>query len=76
MYHLVYQLVILLCIYGSCMILTVDSDYFLKQLQLLDLCNSEVWCSIWGTDWIIKYYLDELRLQRAIKRTVSIWNIL
>jgi hypothetical protein len=23
-----------------------------------------VWCSFWGTDWILKYYLDELRLQR------------
>jgi hypothetical protein len=22
-----------------------------------------VWCSLWGTDWILKYYLDELRLQ-------------
>jgi hypothetical protein len=24
-----------------------------------------VLCSLWGTDWIIKYYLDELRLQRV-----------
>jgi hypothetical protein len=24
-----------------------------------------VWCSLWGTDWILKYYLDELRLQRV-----------
>jgi hypothetical protein len=23
-----------------------------------------VWCSLWGTDWIVKYYLDELWLQR------------
>jgi hypothetical protein len=24
-----------------------------------------VWCSLWGTDWILKYYLDGLQLQRA-----------
>jgi hypothetical protein len=24
-----------------------------------------VWCSLWGTDWILKYYLDELRFQRV-----------
>jgi hypothetical protein len=24
-----------------------------------------VWCCLWGTDWILKYYLDELRLQRV-----------
>jgi hypothetical protein len=23
-----------------------------------------VWCSLWGTDWILKYYLEKLRLQR------------
>jgi hypothetical protein len=23
-----------------------------------------VWCSLLGTDWILKYYLDELQLQR------------
>jgi hypothetical protein len=22
-----------------------------------------VWCSLWGTDWILKYYLDEFQLQ-------------
>jgi hypothetical protein len=31
----------------------------------VDLCNSEVWCSLWGTDWILKYYLDKPRLQRV-----------
>jgi hypothetical protein len=31
-----------------------------------------VWCSLWGTDWILKYYLDELRLQR-VKRTA--WTL-
>jgi hypothetical protein len=24
-------------------------------------------CSLWGTNWILKYYLDELRLQRVKK---------
>jgi hypothetical protein len=47
------------------MILTVNSYYFLKQLQPIDLCNGEVLCFVCGTDWIIKYYLDELRLQKV-----------
>jgi len=25
-----------------------------------------VWCSLWGTDWILKYYLDELRFQTVM----------
>jgi hypothetical protein len=24
-----------------------------------------MWCSLWGTDWILKYHLDKLRLQRV-----------
>jgi hypothetical protein len=43
------------------MILTLNSDYFLKQHQPVDLCNGEVLRSFWGTDWILKCYLDELR---------------
>jgi hypothetical protein len=34
------------CIYGPFMILSVNSDYFLKQRQPVDLCNGEVWCSL------------------------------
>jgi hypothetical protein len=45
------------------MILSVNSDYFLKQGQPVDLCNGEELCFLCGTDWIIKYYVDELRLQ-------------
>jgi hypothetical protein len=30
------------CIYGFCMFLTVNSDYFLKQRYPVDLCNGEV----------------------------------
>jgi hypothetical protein len=47
------------------MIISQSTDYFLKQRQSVDLCNGKVWCSLLGTDWILKYYLDELRLQRV-----------
>jgi hypothetical protein len=47
------------------MILSVISYYFLKQRYPVDLCNGEVSCSLWGTDWILKYCLDALRLQRV-----------
>jgi hypothetical protein len=30
-----------------------------------DICNDEVCCFLCGTDWIRKYYLDELELQRV-----------
>jgi hypothetical protein len=48
------------------MILSASSDYFLKHRQPVDLCNGEVLCFLCGTDWIIKYSLDELRLQVAL----------
>jgi hypothetical protein len=32
------------------MILSVNSDYFLKQHQLVDLCNGEALCFLCGTD--------------------------
>jgi hypothetical protein len=47
------------------MVLAVNSDYFLKQLYPVDLSNDEVLCSLWGTDCVLKYNLDELRLQRV-----------
>jgi hypothetical protein len=49
------------CIYGSCTNLTAN-DYFLTHEEA-DLRNGEVLCFLCGKDWIIKYYLDELRLQ-------------
>jgi hypothetical protein len=55
------------------MILTVNSDYFLKQRWPVDLCNGEELCFLCGTDWILKYYLDELRLQK-VKQTLHIAN--
>jgi hypothetical protein len=33
-----------------------------------------VWCSLWGTDWILKYYLDELRLRRVKNIQSAAWN--
>jgi len=42
------------CAYGSCIILAVQSDYFLKQE--VDICNGEVR----RTGWILNY-LNELR---------------
>jgi hypothetical protein len=42
------------------MILAVNSDYFLKQRQQVDLCNGEVLYFLCGT--------DELRLQKANTR--------
>jgi hypothetical protein len=49
------------------MIFGVNSDYFLKQRwTVVDISNGEVLCFLWGKDWILKYYLDELRLQSVI----------
>jgi hypothetical protein len=45
------------------MILSVNSYYFRKQRKPVDLCNGEVWCFLCGTDWILKYYLDEHELK-------------
>jgi hypothetical protein len=50
MSHLLQQSVTSFCIYVFRMILTVNSDYFLKQRQLADLCNGEVLCFLCGTD--------------------------
>jgi hypothetical protein len=38
------------CIDGFLMILSVNSDYFLKQRFPVDLCNGEVLCFLCGTD--------------------------
>jgi hypothetical protein len=43
------------------MILSVNTDYFLEQRWNIDVCNGEVLCFLWGTEWILKCYLDELR---------------
>jgi hypothetical protein len=45
------------------MSLSVKGDYFLKQCYEICPCNGDGLCSLWGTDWILKYSLDELRLQ-------------
>jgi hypothetical protein len=45
--------------------LSVNSDYFLKQRELVDICNGEVCCFLCGTDRILKCHSDDLRLQRV-----------
>jgi hypothetical protein len=57
------------------MILWINIDYFHKQHQPVDLCNGGVLCFLCGTDWIVKYYLDELRLQR-INYAESVANLI
>jgi hypothetical protein len=53
------------------MMQTINSDYFLKQRQPVDLCNGEVRCFLCGTDGILNYYSDELRLQRVNDAVIS-----
>jgi hypothetical protein len=38
------------CIYEFHVILSVNSDYFLKQQKQVDLCNGEVLCFLRSTD--------------------------
>jgi hypothetical protein len=52
-------------IYVFWMVLNVNSDYLLKHRYTVDHFSGEVWCSVWGTDWILKCYVDELQLQRV-----------
>jgi hypothetical protein len=47
------------------MFLTVNIEHFLKHGYLVNLCNGEVLCFLCGTGWILKYYLDEFRIQRV-----------
>jgi hypothetical protein len=46
------------------MILSVNSDYFLKERKPVDLRNGEELCFLRGT-YVLKCYLDEFRLQRV-----------
>jgi hypothetical protein len=41
------------------MILSVISADLLKQRYPVDICNDELWCYIWGMDWILTYRLDQ-----------------
>jgi hypothetical protein len=34
------------CTHDFYVVLTVNTDYFLKQHYPVDLCNGEVWCSL------------------------------
>jgi hypothetical protein len=48
--------------YGFRVILSINRDYFLKQRQPPDVCSGQVLCFLCGTDWILKYYLEALRM--------------
>jgi hypothetical protein len=45
-YHTLTASNAVICIYELCMVVRVNSDYFLKQHLPTDLCNGEVWCSL------------------------------
>jgi hypothetical protein len=67
LYHLIQQLInFLICFYVFRVILSVNSDYFLKQRQPVDLCNGEVLCFLCGTDWILKCYLESFSFKGLI----------
>jgi hypothetical protein len=34
----------------------------LNSINQLIFCNGEVLCSLWGTDWILKWQLDKFKL--------------
>lgn len=55
----------------SGLVITLTNDYFLKK----HLCSAEVLRFLWGTERILKYCLDELRLQWGNKWAFSV-NIL
>jgi hypothetical protein len=69
MHHLLQQSVTLhfvqKCIYGFCMMLRGNSDYFPKQHYAHNLCNGEVLCFLCTKNRIITYYSDALQLQRV-----------
>jgi hypothetical protein len=46
-------------------ILIVSRDYFLIIINQMLFVMENCCVSLWGTNWIPKYYLDELRLQRV-----------
>jgi hypothetical protein len=47
----------------------VKYDYFLEHHSSVGLINGEALGFLWGKNWISKYYLDELQLQR-LKRYI------
>jgi hypothetical protein len=48
------------------MILGVNIDYSPKQHLPIDVYNGTMWCFLWDTDWILKYYFYDLRFQNSI----------
>jgi hypothetical protein len=57
------------------MILTFNSGYFLEEFKEIDVCNGDALCFLWGTDQILKYYLDNLRFKglNSIYYWVMFW---
>jgi len=50
------------------MSLSVNKDYFSINHSIF-LSNSDALCSLWGTDWTLKYYyFNELWLPRVQNR--------
>jgi hypothetical protein len=49
------------------MVLTVNSDFFPKQNELVELCSANVMCFLWGTNWIFIYYLREIQSLKVKK---------
>jgi hypothetical protein len=56
------------CVYVFRMVLTVNNDP-------AGLCSGDVMCSLWGTNWICIYYLDEFSdLKWQLNYTVRIFS--
>jgi hypothetical protein len=48
------------CICVFRMVLTMNSDCFLKQHFPVGLCSGDVMCFLWNTNWNYIYYLEEI----------------
>jgi hypothetical protein len=53
------------CIYRFLMFLRLNRHYFPRQHLSFELCNGFAFCFLWGTDYISKYHVDELLLQKG-----------
>jgi hypothetical protein len=56
------------------MTLSTNRDYFSKQHKQVNLRNSDVWCFLLGTDWVHKYYFDELWIQTFNLRSAYVFS--
>jgi hypothetical protein len=44
---------------------SISQKTTLNSIKLVDVFNGEVWCSLWGTDLNLKYYLRQFCFQRV-----------